>query len=509
MVMKMDPRPYQVRSIEGIYQSFKSGNRRTILCGCTGYGKTIVGAEICKRALSKGRNVLWLADRKELIWQARDRMNSYGIGDNVGVIMADEESNLGRPIQIASVATYSRRLKLDSLDWNKWFHKADLAIYDECHLSLAPIRKDILKLYHDKYLIGLSATPGRSDKAAMGEIYQDIVMGASIQELTELGFLVPARYYGAKIQPDLKNVPIVMGEYEKKEVGKRVNQPHLVGGILENWLKIADGRQTIIFAQNISHSKNIENEFLKKGINIRHVDAYTPREERIEILAGLNDGSVTAVTNCGVYAEGIDVPAAAICVLAAPVRFIGRYIQKGGRVLRPYPGKTEACIIDHANCVGPPYGHGYLTDPIEWVLEGKVIRPKKPAEKKEPAILTCEYCGTMFRGARCTTCGHEIKGYGKKIKELEAELVEIGPKVKKEKYTSDDKKRWWQMFEYERRRLGKSESWLKAQYRSKFGVWPSGVSELGPIEPDQAVLGWLKYQRIRWAKSKQREQVAA
>ena len=506
----MEPRLYQIRSIDGIYESFRAGNKRVILCGCTGYGKTILGAEICKRAISKGRNVLWLADRKELIWQARDRMTSYGIGDSVGVIMAGEDSNLERPVQIVSVATYSRRLQLESnLAFNKWFHKADLAIYDECHLSLAPIRRNILNLYKDKYLIGLSATPGRSDKAAMGLIYEDIVMGATIQELTDLGFLVPARYYGAKVQPDLKNIPIVMGEFDKKEAGKRVNQPHLVGGILENWLRIADGRPSIIFAQNISHSRNIESAFLNKGIKIKHVDAYTPREERIDTLAGLNDESITVVTNCGVYAEGIDVPAAVVCVLAAPVRFIGRYIQKCGRVLRTHPGKTEACIIDHANCVGPPYGHGYLTDPIEWVLEGTEIRPKKPVDKKEPVILTCEYCGTMFRGHRCTTCGHEVKGYGKRIKEIEAELVEIGPKAKKEKYTSDDKRRWWQMLEYERRRLGKSESWIKAQYKTKFGEWRKGNADLGPMEPDQAVLGWLKYQRIRWAKSKHRKTEAA
>jgi len=66
-----------------------------------------------------------------------------------------------------------------------------------------------------------------------------------------------------------------------------------------------------------------------------------------------------------------------------------------------------------------------------------------------------------------------------------------------------EKSKWWQMFEYERRRLGKSEKWLLAQYKSKFGVWPRGMDGLEPLEPDKAVLNWLKYQRIKWAKSKQ------
>jgi superfamily II DNA or RNA helicase len=500
----MELRAYQSRSIIDLLDSFRSGNKRTILCGCTGYGKTIVGAEIIRRSIDKGKNVLWLADRKELIWQARERFDSFGIGERVGVIMAGEDSALEKPVQVASVMTYHRRLQLDDLQWNKWFHKADLIIYDECHGSLATVRKDILKLYKDIYLLGLSATPGRSDKAALGDIYQDIIMGATIRELTDLGFLVPARYFGAKEQPDLKGVNTVMGEWDKKELGKRVDRPKLVGDILENWLRIADGRQTIIFATNVSHSKHIKEVFSRKGINIEHVDAHTPRDERMEILSGLQSGRINVVTNCGVYVEGVDVPSAAVCVLAKPVRFIGRFIQMGGRVLRPYPGKTEAVIIDHACCIGPPHGHGFLDDPIEWTLEGKKIVAKVQTRKKEKTILTCDYCSTLHTGARCPNCGHEIKSYGKKIEALDSELSEISrTKDKKEKYKTQEKHRWWSMLEYERRRLGKSDSWLLAQYKSKFGTWPMGVSELGPTEPDQAVKGWLVYQRIRYLKSKQ------
>ena len=165
--------------------------------------------------------------------------------------------------------------------------------------------------------------------------------------------------------------------------------------------------------------------------------------------------------------------------------------------------------MDHAGRIDE---HGYIEDPICWTLDGKSPAAKKvkKKDKKEPKPFTCEMCKHVFAARKtCPQCGFEVGDYGKKVKDIQADLEEVGPSTKKEKYTAADKRRWWQMFEYERRRLGKSESWLKAQYRSKFGVWPNGVSQLGPIEPDQTVLGWLKYQRIKWAKSKQREAVAA
>jgi DNA repair protein RadD len=500
----MKLRAHQLKSIDDMVASFKRGNRRIILCACTAYGKTILGAEVIRRAISKGKNVLWLADRKELIWQAKKRFEDFGIGEYVGVIMSGEESALERQVQIASVMTYARRLKLVDLALNKWLHKADLVIYDECHGSLANVRRGILELYDDKYLIGLSATPGRSDRAAMGEIYQDIIMGATIADLTEMGFLVKVRYFGAKEQPELKGVGVKCGEWEQSELGKRVNKPKLVGDILESWLKIAGGQQTIIFATNVKHSLHIKEVFLKKGINIEHVDAHTPREERLEILEGLQTGRINIVTNCGVYVEGVDVPSASVCVLAKPVRFIGRYIQMCGRVLRPYPGKDEAIIIDHACCVGPPHGHGFLDEPVDWVLDGKDIVPIKKRKPKEKTIITCEYCSTMFTGRICPTCGHEVKGYPKKIESIEAEIVEIGPKQKdkKDKYSTEDKRIIYGMLEYERRRLGKSDKWLLAQYKSMTSVWPIGMNDIGPIEPDAKVLNWLKYQRIRWAKKK-------
>jgi superfamily II DNA or RNA helicase len=515
----MELREHQHDAIAMIYKSIMGGHKHPILCAVTAFGKTIVGAEILRRSIGKGKNVLWLADRKELIWQAIQRFNDFGIGEKVGVIMAGEQSDLSRPVQVASVATYIRRLKLEDLEFNKWYHNADLICYDECHLSLSKTRRKLLQLYDDKYIIGFSATPGRSDKCAMGEIYDDIVMASGIQELTDMNYLVPVRYYGSPLQPDMRGVPIVMGEYDKKETGKRVNKPELVGDILTNWLRIAESRQTIIFAQNRSHSKHIRTVFENKGINIAHIDAYTPRELRQEVLERLNDGSINVVTNCNCYTEGVDVPAASVCVIAKPVKFVGRYLQMGGRILRPYPGKTEGVIIDHAGCVGPPTGHGYLDDPIEWVLHGKEIIAKKKQLKKERILITCDRCcgineltgeeikAAVIRGGICERCGHTIPDLGKKVECIQADLVPIGKKNEKEpKMNTAEKRRWYGMFAYEQRRLGKNEKWLLAQYKSKTGVWPRNMEDVAPIEPTQDVKNWLTYQRIKWVKSKKRQE---
>lgn len=505
----MKLRPYQQRSINDLYASMRSGNRRVILCGCTGYGKTIVGAEIIRRAIDKGSNVLWLADRKELIWQARDRFDEFGIGDHVGVIMAGEEYNLNRSVQIASVMTYHRRLQLNDLRWNEWFHKADLIFYDEAHGSLAKIRRNILNLYKDKYLIGLTATPGRADGAAFGDVYQDIIYGATIGELTELGFLVPARYFGSKLKPDLKGVPIVKGEWQAKASKKRVDKKELVGDILTNWLRIAGGRPSIIFAHGVKHSRHIQKTFQKHGVKIEHVDAHTSKDERQQILESLRNCDIDAVTNDSVYVEGVDVPAASCCVLAKPVRFPGRLIQMGGRVLRSYPGKEDAIIIDHACCFAHPNPHKFLDEPIEWSLEGKPPKYKKPKKRNEKPILECDVCKAQFRGKRCPSCGTEIKSYGKKIETIEQELKELR-KPKEKRYTMQDKRRWWGMLEYYRRTKTRADGsryspgWTSHQYKKRFGVWPNGMEGSPLIEPDKEFRNYMAYRAIKWRKKQEK-----
>lgn len=496
----MQLREYQTRMIEKSRELLRQGKKRIIIHAATGSGKTIIAASIVSSALGKGKKVLFLVHYRELAYQALERFREFGIGDEVGIIMAGEESSLDKPIQIASIQTYARRLNLNELYYNPWFHKADLVIYDECHASIARTRKAILELYKkDTTILGLTATPCRADGRGLGEVYEDIVSCSNVEELTRLGHLVPVIYYGCKERPDLTNIPIVAGDYNKKVLGERVNIPKLIGDIYDNWARIAIERPTVIFAVNVSHSKHIKDLFTKRGIRIEHVDAHTPEEERRDILNRFKSGDVQVVTNCAVYSEGADFPWVSCIVLARPSKSYGRYVQMAGRGLRPYPDKDNCIIIDHAGLVNT---HRFLEDEVYWTLNGKEKAwNKKTPKKKEPKIFECEMCMTMHTGKRCPTCGWEIKDYGKKIEAYEKELEQIGRNSKPKASMQDKQDSYAQLLQYARSK-GYSKGWIAHKYKELYDCWPKGMDSVQAKVPSDIMLNWIKYQNIKWAKSK-------
>lgn len=505
-------RDYQLATIERVKNSIRAGNKSIIIQANCGAGKTIIAGSIISSALDKGKRVLFLVHFRQLAHQAVERFGDFGISDQVGVIMAGEKSDLKKPVQIASIQTYSRRLDFDFYAYNEWFHDADIVFYDECHASIAKTRKEILKLYkNEAIIIGLTATPCRSDSRPLGAIYDDIVSCIGIKELTSQNYLVPAVYYGAKHSPDLSNIPTVAGDYNKKILSERVNQPKLVGDILENWLRIAPGRQTVIFATNVKHSKYIESVFLKNNINIEHVDAHTPPDERVEILERFKNRDTQIVTNVGVFSEGADFPWASCVVLAKPTKAYGRFVQMAGRGLRPHKGKKDCVLIDHAGLIER---HGFLNEVVEWTLSGKEKAWKKPTPRTtEPKLCKCRVCHEIFKGLKiCPRCQTELKSFGKKIETTDDELVELkGKKKNNRDMPWDDKRKLMGALMWHCQKKGYKEGWAKHSYKSYFNVWPNDprVKSVAPIKPEGFTKNLLQHILIKKAKQYQKQKAAA
>lgn len=495
-------RDYQLDTIERVRQSIRAGNRSIIIQANCGAGKTIMAANIIKNALGKDRKVVFLVHYRQLAYQAMERFTDFGMGDEVGYIMAGEESHLSRPVQIISVQTYGRRLALDDIAFNTWFKQADILIYDEAHASLAPTRKEIISLYKQNAIVlGLTATPCRSDGRPLGDLYDDIVCSSGVSELIDLGFLVPMRYFGAKNYPDLANMGAdVMGDYNQKVLGKRVNKPKLVGDILENWLKIAQDRPTVIFATNVKHSIKIKEVFRSKGIAIEHVDARTPTEERVDILRRFKAGDIKVVTNCNVFSEGADFPWASCVVIAKPTKSLARYIQMAGRGLRPYEGKDDCSLIDHAGVI---QRHGFLEEEVEWSLDGQDKAWVKPERKSSKKLVMCKACGLVFEGSNtCPDCGTAVRTFGKKVETVEAELEEITAKKQRKmnkEMSWTQKRQFAGALTWHAQQKGYKKGWIAHAYKSHMGVWPNDkrVKNIPPIKPEGEIKNLLTYILIK------------
>lgn len=488
-------RDYQKDLVDAVRNEIIKGNKRVIMTLPTGGGKTYIMADIAKRSVENGHNVLILMHRRLLVYQMRDRFIDYKL--DCGIIMSGMETSLDCPVQIGTIQTYHRRLKIDEIERNQFFINASVVMIDEAHRSLSRTFQEALSHYENKIVIGVTATPCLASGVGMGKYYNAIVDNIGVQKLIDGGHLVPGIYY-APSKPDLEKIRTIAGDYDKKELGERMNKTKLVGDVYIQWARLAGGLQTIIFAVNVSHSKALCNEFVRNGVRAEHLDAHSSDEEREDALRRLVNGDVQVICNVGLYTEGFDYPGAQCIVLARPTKSMGLYRQMGGRGLRPYLSKKECVIIDHGGCIDRM---GFLEDDVEWSLDGKKIAHKKKIiRKKEKKIMTCDECCFLFTGPRCPQCGLDVKNYGKKIATTDDDLVEVGKNRKK--FTMEEKKHWYGMFEWYRRAKGYADGWKSHKYKTKFGVWPRGMDYVGPAIPTDEFNNWIRYQYIKWAKSK-------
>jgi superfamily II DNA or RNA helicase len=361
-------------------------------------------------------------------------------------------------------------------------------------------------------LIGLTATPCRSDGLGLGAIFDILVECPQVSDLINLGFLVPTKTYApAESALDLRGIHTQSGDYVVSELAERVNTDPLVGDIITHWYKHAVGLMTIVFAVNVAHSRHIANEFVKAGIVAEHLDGSTPRTERDAILARLASGKTQVVVNCKVLTEGFDLPDVGCIVLARPTKQIGLYRQMVGRGLRPAKGKKCLVVLDHSGAI---YRHGRIEDPIEWTLSPDeraanrahaARRVRDTDGSYQSRIVDCKGCGAKrVSGEACVHCGWYPRRPAEAIVFDDGDLHPYDPNSRTAKPAGadpNDRMRWHAMFVHIAQQRGYKPGWAAHKYKEKFGVWPLR-SQPTPQEPSSEVLSWIRSRNIAYAKAK-------
>lgn len=486
----MELRKYQKSAIEALRAALRGGRRRVILYSPTGSGKTEMAIEIIKSAEAKGKRIMFVANRIQLVGQSSRRLMRSGLRH--GVIQGQNSHSSWEKILVCSIQTLASRGYPDGVD---------LLVIDEAHGAAGTEAYRELMLHAKCPVIGLSATPfsrglGKHYDDLAGPLFEEIVPAATIADLIEEGFLVDVDIY-APSEPDLKGVKITAGDYNEKQLGERVNKANLVGDIVEQWLKLAGNKQTVCFATNIAHSKNIVDQFIAKGIRAEHIDCFTEEDERAAILRRLEKGDTRVVSNVSVLAEGWDCPQVEVMILARPTKSLVRYIQMVGRVLRPAAGKDRALMLDHS---GTAKRLGFPTDDLPLELDDGRPKPKATAaeeqEKEEALPKVCEKCSYVkpAKVHKCPRCGWEPRRPDKVAYEA-GQLV----KIERSKATREQKQDFYSQLLTVQKDKGYAHGWVSHKYKEKFGVWPVNmVDRAAPVTPE--VRGYLQYLNIKRAK---------
>lgn len=395
-VTQMILRPYQQDLITGVKKQIISGKKSVVaVLGCGG-GKSIIQATIARSATDKGNRVLFLVHRKELCDQIIDTFSKCGVDWDY--------------CKVAMVQTVSKRL--NSIE------TPSVIVVDECHHILSNTYLKIINHFPDAIKLGFTATPIRMGTGGLGKAFGAMVEGVSTKWLIENGFLAAYRYFSVKLA-DPENCTVKRGDYDSHELSALMEDSCIYGDTVRNYIKIANGKKTIVYCASIAASKATAAEFIENGITAAHLDGSTPKQERKKVVQAFRDGQITVLCNVDLFGEGLDVPNCECVILLRPTKSVTLYIQQAMRSMRYMEGKT-AFIIDH---VANVYEHGLPDDKREWSL--------KASKKKKGDIVKIRECPKCFNcmnvGVRvCEICGHEFMTEEQAEKEkVEIELQEI------------------------------------------------------------------------------------
>lgn len=499
--MSTNLRPYQSSAVQALRLALARKLLRIMLYSPTGSGKTEIALAIIHGAIAKGKRVAFLCNRVHLVEQASRRF--YASGIDHGIIQADNSRNTHSPVLIGSIQTVARRGLPD----------VDVIVIDEAHaVAGSKDFREVVFRNSARPIIGLSATPfsrglGKHYPELGGPLFDELVVAANILDLIGDGFLVDADFY-APAEPNLAGVKTTKNafgeaDYNEVDLGRAVNKPDLVGDIVAHWHKLAAGTPTVVFATNIAHSKHIVEQFLAVGVAAEHLDCYTDGDERQAILARIASGETTIISNVGILAEGWDFPACRTLIMARPTRSLVRYIQMVGRVLRPFPGKDRALVLDHSGTVKRL---GFPTDDLPLKLDdGKPQQAGDGEERKKPLPKHCPSCKFMKPAGihACPKCGFAPERQSD-VEVGEGELVQV--KRSKRTIRPETKQHVWSQLLFVARKRNYSRGWASHKYREFFDVWPRGLRDV-PATPTQEVLNWLRSRAIAFAKGQEKPEV--
>jgi len=270
-------REYQERAISALRAEYARGKRAPCLVLPTGAGKTVIAAEIIRAAMARKNRVLFLVHRHELLGQSVAKLEQAGVTDLRIIRAGNDQGSPTAPVTVASIPTLTR--------WTSRQPAAELVIVDEAHHVVAKTWRKLANHYAASLILGLTATPQRADGKPLGDIFDSLVVGATVRELTDLGHLVPCRVFAP---------PLVL------ETAQLALSP------VEAYIKHGEGQRAVIFCVTVEHAQRVADEMNAAGVPTGVVNGEMAKGDRRDVLARLNTGEIRAVSSIGVLTEGWD-----------------------------------------------------------------------------------------------------------------------------------------------------------------------------------------------------------
>lgn len=330
----------------------------------TGAGKTVVFAHHIGDV--NANRALIIAHRKEIVEQAVLTLETLYPQKRVGMLMA-REREMDADIVVASIQTLARRKTLAEMPTD-----IDLLVIDEAHHATADTYKRVLYRYglmdgslagwknvegvtptyqSNRRLLGVTATPRRTDKATLDVCFDEITYSINIPSLIP-DYLSDFRAISVQSGVDLSDVQDKVGTGELRE--GEVGQAFLDSQFLQQLPHIldthaSDRQHILLFMPDVATTHAALETLTDACIPTACVTGTTSTPERTAALEAFRQGDVRVLVNCMVLTEGVDLPVIDCIVIARPTKSPALMVQMVGRGFRKHPDKQDCLLIDVAH----------------------------------------------------------------------------------------------------------------------------------------------------------------
>jgi len=457
-------RPYQEQVIDDTRQALRK-HSSVLMQGPTGMGKTAITVYMMGRAAAQGKRAYFLVHQTELLSQTSKALWRQQLEHGM---IASGKARSTLPAQVASVQTLVRRMDQ--------YKEPDLLIIDEAHRAAAKTYQTIIERWPNALVIGLTATPQRTDGKPLDVLFDTLVMGPTIRALMDDGYLCDYEIYAPPIGIDVSTVKRKMGDFDSKELEAAVDKKSITGDAVAHYKTHAAGKRCVVMCVSIKHAEHVAAQYLAAGVPAGVIEGTMTGQQRDAMLADFAAGRIMVICNVQLLVEGVDIPAIEVVQWLRPTQSLVIWMQGNGRGLRPAEGKDALIIFDH---VGNCLRHGLPDDDREWSLEGKEKGKRKSAAEDEVKVKPCGQCWAVFRPGPpvCPSCGAPVAGGPQR--ELEVVDGEL-EKVDKLAMRKEQKREQGQARTLEdlvalgmRRGMAKADSWAAITFAARQGRKPA------------------------------------
>ena len=383
MGQTIELRDYQQEAIDNLKKMREDGKTIALLYHATGVGKTITAATDAKAV---GGRTLFLVNALKLASQAKETFAKVWPEATLGEYTGSQK-DMTQTVIFATVQSISKDLeKFSPTDF-------DYLIVDECHHAAANTYQKIFTYFHPKFILGLTATPERSDGEDMLELFQNVAHKMDLKIAVERGVLVPIRCIRVKTNIDLTDVRINGIKYNSQDLESTLFIPERNQLIVDTYLKYVNGKKTVIFCASVDHAAEIAKLLRDNGVKAEAVSGRDRVEVREKILKDYDTGSTNVLCACDLLNEGWDSPHTTVLFMARPTMSKTIYLQQLGRGTRRCPGKEDLLVIDfvdNANMFNMPYSLHRVLDISKYQPMAYVLAPKNKRKLDQDMLFQGE-----------------------------------------------------------------------------------------------------------------------